>query len=57
MSHTIIQARLEAMTTGQHQIVETFVPQDFDQQDLDFSIGQNLDEFFGTVYFGVNGLI
>lgn len=57
MSYTTIKARLEAMTTGQHQNVETFVPQDYDPQDLDFSVGQDLDELFGTVDFGVNGLI
>lgn len=56
-SYTTIQARLEAMTTSRHQNAETFVAQDFDPQDLDFSIGQELDELFGTIGFGVNGLI
>lgn len=57
MSHTTIQGHLEALITGQHQNVEPFVPQEFDQQDLDFSIGQDLDALFGTVDFSVNGLI
>lgn len=57
LSHTTIKGRLEALTTGQHQNVEPFMPQDFDQQDFDFSVGQYLDEFFGTVDFGVNGLV
>ncbi|CRG85604.1 putative transcriptional regulatory protein C417,09c [Talaromyces islandicus] len=56
-SYSTMQARLEAMTTSQHQNVETFAPQDFDPQDLDFSIDQGLDELFGTIDFGVNGII
>ncbi|CAM1509693.1 Fc.00g000280.m01.CDS01 [Cosmosporella sp. VM-42] len=58
MSYATMQARMEAMAIGQHEEVEGFVSQDFQEfaQDPNFSIGQDLDDLFGPVDFDANGL-